>query len=584
MLKKSILTPVLSGVLAVTVVGSGAYYFMNQKNVDKDDDESSSQSQKDDSSKKESGSDDSISIDVEDKELQAGLDKATDKFDEVKTGVADQVDTMSKALTGDLDFAYNASFTITPGEMLTEQEGFPALKSFGLDASAKQKGDMSQFTIAGVYDGKTLASANIVGDRNGGNVYAQVPELSSTYVSVSAEQLKAQLEKAVTAPVEAYTRRSAQIAQAQDEDTMPNPDAQTAEMPDFNELIAVFDSIDEEALATDIEEYLQVIADNFPEGKDAEATKGTVDGVSYELATKTYDVTEADAIKISKALAEKAKDDSIIKDFLDNETVKQMTQSNGSADFVASMDELIKSLDEQEADGGEAVSFDVMFDADGAIAGFKMDVDNEGFYGVITTVGDDLVVDVKFDGGDDFTMTATGVIKNENGTQNGSIKVDSSSKNSDSGKSNNFSMVYTLKDVKTVDDVMSGTVSIEATAGEQTVGLVFTSNSTKDKTDLVFSSTLDGKSIFDIAFTLEQTDASDITVPTDAIAIDLETGDGADKYAATLDLEGFEAHIKDVLGEELFNSIMGSSRQAIDDVQTITDQTTAPKVVEGKKN
>ena len=181
-------------------------------------------------------------------------------------------------------------------------------------------------------------------------------------------------------------------------------------------------------------------------------------------------------------------------------------------------------------------------------------------------------------------MTATGVIKNENGTQNGSIKVDSSSKNSDSGKSNNFSMVYTLKDVKTVDDVMSGTVSIEATAGEQTVGLVFTSNSTKDKTDLVFSSTLDGKSIFDIAFTLEQTDASDITVPTDAIAIDLETGDGADKYAATLDLEGFEAHIKDVLGEELFNSIMGSSRQAIDDVQTITDQTTAPKVVEGKKN
>jgi hypothetical protein len=85
---------------------------------------------------------------------------------------------------------------------------------------------------------------------------------------------------------------------------------------------------------------------------------------------------------------------------------------------------------------------------------------------------------------------------------------------------------------------------------------------------------MDGKSIFDIAFTLEQTDASDIDVPTDAIAIDLETGDGVDKYTATLDIEGFQAHLKEVLGEDLYNSIIGTGEKAIEDVQTVTDTTT----------
>ena len=566
MLKKSILTPVLSGVLAVTVVGSGAYYFVNQKNADKDD-ESSSQSEKADKDNKKKGGDSDVSISVDDAELQTGLDKAVDKIDEVKSGVSDQVDTVTKAMTGDLDFSYNASLTVTPGEVLTSQAEIGDIKAITLNATAKQKGDASQFTLAGLYDGKTLATANIIGDRNSGNVYAQVPELSSTYVSVSAEQLKAQLEKAVQAPATAYAQKAANAVS--DGETTA---AETAKTPDFNELIAALDTIDAEALEKDIQEYAQLIADNFPEGKDAEATKGTVDGISYELTTKTYDVTQGDTMKIAKAVLEKAKEDTVVKDFLDNETIKEFTQTGGSADYVSAIDQMLAELDSASADESAVVlSFDVMFDADGNFGGFKMDMDGQGIYAVVANVGSDLVVDVKFDGGDDAQIVAAGAIKNDNDTLNGSIKLDYSSKNDDKG---NVSMVYTLTDVKTTDDVMTGTVSFDATVDGKTVGVAFTSNSTADKTDLLFTTKMDGKSIFDIAFTLEQTDASDIDVPTDAIAIDLETGDGVDKYTATLDIEGFQAHLKEVLGEDLYNSIIGTGEKAIEDVQTVTDTTT----------
>lgn len=565
MLKKSILTPVLSGVLAVSVVGSGAYYFMNQKNVDKDD-ESSSQSEDKDGKKAKKGTD--VDIKVEDKELQAGLDKAVDKIGDVKDGVADQVDTVTKAMTGDLDFSYNSSLTFTPGDAITQQAD---IKSVAITASAKQKGEASQFTLSGLYDGKTLATANIIGDRSGGNVYAQVPELSSSYMSVSLDQLKAKLEEAVKAPMQAYTQRAAAAAAAAGGDS---DQGAVAQAPDYKALADAFNSIDPEALEKDIGEYAQAIADNFPEGVDAEATKGTVDGVSYELATKTYKVTEADAVNMAKAVLEKAKDDDLIKDFLDQDVIKQTTGSQGSSDFVSEIDALLAEMDKDTEGDSEVISFDVMFDADGGFAGFNMGIDGEGIYAVVTKVDNNVVVDVKFDGGDDVNMTAAGVITDENDTLNGSVKFNAESKNNESG---NMEMVYTLKDVKTTDDVMTGTVSLDVTADGKTVGLVFTSNSTKDKTDLLFSTTMDGVNLFDIAFILEQTDASDIDIPTDAFAIDLESGEGFDKYAATIDVEGFQNNIKDALGEELYNKILGTRNDVIDDDVITGDVLTAKK-------
>ncbi|MBQ6674968.1 MAG: hypothetical protein IJM75_02455 [Ruminococcus sp.] len=553
MLKKSILTPVLSGVLAVSVVGSGAYYFVNQRSAEKDD--SSSESQE---------------ADIK-KAVDKTADKVSDTVSEVKDSVSDQVDTIEKAMAGELDFSYNASLTFTPGEALTEQAD---IKSIALTASAKQKGDASQLTLAGLYDGKTLASANVIADRASGNLYAQVPELSSAYVSASGEQLKSMIQQSIEAPLKAYTEKAAEAAQQQGADI----DVNAAQMPDFNGLIDAIGAIDQDALAEDIEGYIQAAADNFPEGKDKDATKGTVDGVSYELTTKSYTVTVDDAKNIAKAVLERAKDDNIVKDFLDNEAVSTFIDGASSAEYVEGIEGLLGEIEKAEAESdtdGKMLEFDVMFDADGAVAGVNMEIEGGSFYEVITTVDNALVVDVKFDSGNgDSVVTMAGAIKNDNDTLNGSVKIDATTMSYDYEQDKDIpkstTMVYSLTDVKLSGDAVTGTIGMSVDADGHNVAMSLTSNSTADKTDLLYTASMDSKKMFDIAFVLEQTDASDITIPTDAIAIDLETGAGSDTYAATLDLDGFQANLKSTLGDELYNKMFGAKDYVIDDTTPVT--------------
>ena len=553
MLKKSILTPVLSGVLAVSVVGSGAYYFVNQRSAEKGD--SSSESQE---------------ADIK-KAVDKTANKVTDTVSEVKDSVSDQVDTIEKAMAGELDFSYNASLTFTPGEALTEQAD---IKSIALTASAKQKGDASQLTLAGLYDGKTLASANVIADRASGNLYAQVPELSSAYVSASGEQLKSVIQQSIEAPLKAYTEKAAEAAQQQGADI----DVNAAQMPDFNGLIDALGAIDQDALAEDIEGYIQAAADNFPEGKDKDATKGTVDGVSYELTTKSYTVTVDDAKNIAKAVLERAKDDNIVKDFLDNEAVSQFIDGASSAEYVEGIEGLLNEIEKAEPESdtdGKMLEFDVMFDADGAVAGVNMEIDGGSFYEVVTTVDNALVVDVKFDSGDgDSVMTMAGAIKNDNDTLNGSVKIDATTMSYDYEQDKDIpkstTMVYSLTDVKLSGDAVTGTIGVSVDADGHNVAMSFTSNSTADKTDLLYTASMDSKKMFDIAFVLEQTDASDITIPTDAIAIDLETGAGSDTYAATFDLDGFQANLKSTLGDELYNKMFGAKDYVVDDTTPVT--------------
>ena len=553
MLKKSILTPVLSGVLAVSVVGSGAYYFVNQRSAEKDD--SSSESQE---------------ADIK-KAVDKTADKVSDTVSEVKDSVSDQVDTIEKAMAGELDFSYNASLTFTPGEALTEQAD---IKSIALTASAKQKGDASQLTLAGLYDGKTLASANVIADRARGNLYAQVPELSSAYVSASGEQLKSMIQQSIEAPLKAYTEKAAEAAQQQGADI----DVNAAQMPDFNGLIDAIGAIDQDALAEDIEGYIQAAADNFPEGKDKDATKGTVDGVSYELTTKSYTVTVDDAKNIAKAVLERAKDDNIVKDFLDNEAVSTFIDGASSAEYVEGIEGLLGEIEKAEAESdtdGKMLEFDVMFDADGAVAGVNMEIEGGSFYEVITTVDNALVVDVKFDSGNgDSVVTMAGAIKNDNDTLNGSVKIDATTMSYDYEQDKDIpkstTMVYSLTDVKLSGDAVTGTIGMSVDADGHNVAMSLTSNSTADKTDLLYTASMDSKKMFDIAFVLEQTDASDITIPTDAIAIDLETGAGSDTYAATLDLDGFQANLKSTLGDELYNKMFGAKDYVIDDTTPVT--------------
>ena len=88
MVKNKVLTPVLAGVLGLSIVGSGlGYYFVNK--------------------------------DSNDGKTEGGKAKLTQVADNINNTLG----TAEKAIKGELDFAYNATATVSFGEGFTEKAG-----------------------------------------------------------------------------------------------------------------------------------------------------------------------------------------------------------------------------------------------------------------------------------------------------------------------------------------------------------------------------------------------------------------------------------------------------------------------------
>ena len=194
-----------------------------------------------------------------DSSSQGDTKSIVQKADEVKDSVSEKVETIEKAISGDLDFAYNASVTFTPGDYMKEMTGLndtasSALGSFGITASAKQKGEQSEMTFGALYNDKQVISADLVGDRSSDNIYVQVPELSSSYMSINGQQVKDYMEKAFSSPFTTYIQRSQDAQQAYEDGTSERAatPAELSDLPDFKEIINAFNDVDQAALEEEI--------------------------------------------------------------------------------------------------------------------------------------------------------------------------------------------------------------------------------------------------------------------------------------------------------------------------------------------
>lgn len=97
------LTPVLAGVLGLSIVGSGlGYYFVNK--------------------------------DSNDGKTEGGKAKLTQVADNINNTLG----TAEKAIKGELDFAYNATATVSFGEGFTEKSGV-SLQPISVTTVTKQK-------------------------------------------------------------------------------------------------------------------------------------------------------------------------------------------------------------------------------------------------------------------------------------------------------------------------------------------------------------------------------------------------------------------------------------------------------------
>ena len=154
MVKNKVLTPVLAGVLGLSIVGSGlGYYFVNK--------------------------------DSNDGKTEGGKAKLTQVADNINNTLG----TAEKAIKGELDFAYNATATVSFGEGFTEQAGV-SLQPISVTTVTKQKGSNTAADVSLTYGGNNLVSANAVYSRDNKSAYVQIPELSDAYLMVNVDSLK----------------------------------------------------------------------------------------------------------------------------------------------------------------------------------------------------------------------------------------------------------------------------------------------------------------------------------------------------------------------------------------------------------
>ena len=522
MVKNKVLTPVLAGVLGLSIVGSGlGYYFVNK--------------------------------DSNDGKTEGGKAKLTQVADNINNTLG----TAEKAIKGELDFAYNATATVSFGEGFTEQAGV-SLQPISVTTVTKQKGSNTAADVSLTYGGNNLVSANAVYSRDNKSAYVQIPELSDAYLMVNVDSLKDKVGSELS-------------SQGIDLDSLFD----SAEGADVD--------FDTDALEKDLEEYKKVMEDfSFPKPVDGEKKTGDIDGNEYSYTTKEYTISGNDVKAALKAVLDKAKDDATLKDMFSKAGVADklgMSYDDIISQYADSMDSLFESdnLD-------ETATFNAYYSGDD-LAGFSLEKDGEGAT-LYTILKDDVVaVDFSLDMGSEGSASFKGSANTVDGVTNGKFTmkmetaadsdIDADMTSADGGLSLEPTMAVspsinfdtmeaevTLKDLKEEGDAFSGTIrfDVNGTSDSQAVSgwVELASASTADKLDLSVEFGMNGKQFVTMAVTGNKTEASDITVPSGDKIYDMTNDDQMNTYLAGCDSDGFVANVKKVLGDEVYNMLVNA--------------------------
>ncbi len=523
MMKKSFLTPVLSGVLALTVVGSGAaYYFEFVKDSGdgkaKTADESS-----------QSGA---VTIDEAAKNIEAQLNKA------------------QQLAKGEYNGAYTAQVTYKPSQSVSDTVGLSTpLSDVSVSVEAKQKDKMTSVNYGFNYGANSVISANMVIDNANETAYFQIPEFSDAYLTGNADDLAALVQEYASAAgtgtvfdedyssydFDDYDSDDSYEASSYTADMMASP---AAGLSDLN--VDALSDIDFDALLTDLETYGDTIKENAPEATDGADKTGEIDGKSYTLTTKTYTITKEDGKKIAQAVADKAKADETLKG--------AMTSAGLSEDDYNSMwDGLLTSIDEGD---DSALTFDVYYNGD-EVQGFKAEGGDDSYQIVNYSTDKQMILDWKFtsDGTDEFV--AAGAVDIDGDTINGSVKMTMN----DSDETTNVTATY--DNLTAGEDSLTGKITINVTDSSDNISMVYNFNNSGTNIDTNIALSANDTDLGTIAITAQETDASDITVPSGTM-YNISDDDQLDQYVSSMNGDAWLESLKTTLGEELYNLIFNA--------------------------
>ena len=464
--------------------------------------------------------------------------------------------TAEKAIKGELDFAYDATATVSFGEGFTEKAGV-SLQPISVTTVTKQKGSNTAADVSLTYGGNNLVSANAVYSRDNKSAYVQIPELSDAYLMVNVDSLKDKIGSELS-------------SQGIDFDSLFD----SAEGADVD--------VAADALEKDLEDYKKVMEDSFPKPVDGEKKTGDIDGNEYSYTTKEYTISGNDVKAAFKAVLDKAKDDATLKDMFSKSGVAEelgMSYDDIISQYADSMDSLFASdnLD-------ETATFNAYYSGDD-FAGFSFEKDGEGAT-LYTILKDDVVaVDFSLNMSDEGSASFKGSANTVDGVTNGKFTmkmetaadsdIDADMTSADGGLSLEPTMAVspsinfdtmeaevTLKDLKEEGDAFSGTIrfDVNGTSDSQAVSgwVELASASTADKLDLSVEFGMNGKQFVTMSVTGNKTEASDITVPSGDKIYDMTNDDQMNTYLAGCDSDGFVANVKKVLGDEVYNMLVNA--------------------------
>ena len=480
MLKKSVLTPVLSGVLAVSVAGSGFAYYNTYVKDGKGSDKNASDGEKTVKSM--------LTVDEAAKVLETRIDKAQ----EVAKG---NLDNGAKAV-----ITYSAPQSGSIGEL--------GLKDVTIGVEAKQKDKMSGMDYTFGYDGKNVLTMNMVYDNDSQTAYVKIPELSDAYLVGTAEDMEAMSQN------------------------MSGMGDITSMQPDTS----AFDDYDFDALIDDLTGYLDTIKENAPEAKDGGKYTVEKDGVKIDLDTKTYHITASDAKKVADAVAAKGKQDATLKDFCEKAGMS-----------TEEYDEMWNIGDIDESDT-ETVDVDVYYIDDNPV-GFDLK-SSEGDVIKMVNAADDTHLIVDYDiSADSDTFKMNGLVTYDNDTLDGSITASTAASGSSTGD-------FTIKfdNITVSDDTSKGTMSFNGTVDGEAMNFSITFDCTGNNGTVTMTGSAGGEDFGTITIKSEETNASDITIPS-GTSYKLNDENDLQKYLEGCDTESFLNSLKDALGEDMYNNL-----------------------------
>lgn len=434
-------------------------------------------------------------------------------------------ETITSAFAGETDTAYSAEITVDFGNAITEQAGVD-LDTISVSSDSKIKNGNAQTVIKGKYGKETVATLDVVRDKETGNIYAGIPELSPAYMMVT--------ESFITEQMSGMTDQLGSVI---------DTELEGENLPELNQLPEI-PEFDAEQIDEFINKYYDVIVDSFPDAKDNGTYKGEIDEVDYEFTKKTLTVTNQDFYNMFKSLAETAKNDETLHEFIETYGAAQGVTVE---DFKTMIDGELAEMEQTEVTDNSA---DIqLYYQDDQIAGFAMDMDDVKLEMFCYMTDTELCASMNITSADTGTleMTLSAETDGYMTDVNAKFEVDDTV------------MTFEVEDFKVVDEetgMFKGTMAYSLRSSDGTsMAVELASESTAKKADLEITMDMNGENMMTVTFVGEETKATDVTIPSGQI-FDMSDEAQMEAFGATVDAEGFSERLEKILGDD-FGAISG---------------------------